>query len=106
MKLTDTEQIIFDCKPCGASTKETARQLGISTETVKTHLRSIKIKTEAKNLIISAANTTMLENVWVLVEALRAADEYLSDNNLNQIGSGSILHKQMQDALAKHGAEK
>ena len=37
-----------------------------------------------------------------LVEALRAAEAYLSDNNLNQIGSGSILHRQMQDALATH----
>jgi len=39
--------------------------------------------------------------VGELVEALRAADEYLSNNKLNEIGSGSILHRQMQDALAK-----
>lgn len=36
-----------------------------------------------------------------LVEALRAADEYLSSNKFNEIGSGSILHRQMQAALAK-----
>jgi len=41
-------------------------------------------------------------DVAALVEALRAAEAYLSDNNLNQIGSGSILHRQMQDALATH----
>lgn len=37
-----------------------------------------------------------------LVGALRAADEYLSNNKLNEIGSGSILHRRMQDALAAH----
>ena len=35
-----------------------------------------------------------------LVQALEASDEYLSDNRLNEIGSGSILHRQMQDALS------
>lgn len=35
-----------------------------------------------------------------LVKALEAADEYLSDNRFNEIGSGSILHRQMQDALS------
>jgi hypothetical protein len=35
-----------------------------------------------------------------LVKALEASDEYLSDNRLNEIGSGSILHRQMQDALS------
>lgn len=40
-------------------------------------------------------------DVGELVEALRAADEYLSSNRFNEIGSGSILHRQMQAALAK-----
>ena len=35
-----------------------------------------------------------------LVKALEAADEYLSDNRFNEIGSGSILHRQMKDALS------
>ncbi len=38
--------------------------------------------------------------VGELAEALRAADEYLSSNRFNEIGSGSILHRQMQAALA------
>ena len=35
-----------------------------------------------------------------LIKALEASDEYLSENRLNEIGSGSILHRQMQDALS------
>ena len=35
-----------------------------------------------------------------LVEALKAADDYLSDNPFNEIGSRSILHRQMKDAIA------
>lgn len=42
------------------------------------------------------------QDVAGLVEALRVADEYLSDNPFNEIGSRSILHRQMQDALAAH----
>ena len=35
-----------------------------------------------------------------LREALAAADEYLISNKLNSIGSGSILHQDMQRALS------
>lgn len=39
-------------------------------------------------------------DVLGLVEALEQADDYLSHNKLNEIGSGSILHRAMQEALA------
>lgn len=42
------------------------------------------------------------QDVRALAEALKSADEYLSDNRFNEIGSGSILHRQMKDALAKY----
>lgn len=45
-------------------------------------------------------------DVGELVEALRAADEYLSSNRFNEIGSGSILHRQMQAALSKLEGKK
>lgn len=40
-----------------------------------------------------------------LREALQAADEYLSDNPFNEIGAGSILHRQMKAALAGDGGD-
>ncbi|MDG9858542.1 hypothetical protein N7403_32265, partial [Pseudomonas nitroreducens] len=33
-------------------------------------------------------------------DALREAVEYLDSNPFNEIGSGSILHRQMRDAIA------
>ena len=35
----------------------------------------------------------------MLVEALGEFDDYLSDNNLNTVGSGSILHQICKQAL-------
>ena len=52
--------------------------------------------------LYTAPQPAPAQDVAGLVEALRAADEYLSDNPFNEIGSRSILHRQMQDALAAH----
>ena len=41
-------------------------------------------------------------DVSALVEALEDAAGYLDSNRLNSIGTGSILHKAMKDALAAH----
>ena len=51
MKLTAVESFILLYRGHGSTTKETAKRLGISPETVKTHLRSIKLKIEAQNLL-------------------------------------------------------
>ena len=56
-----------------------------------------ELMTVAQHQRIVAQRDAKLAGV---VEALRAADEYLSDNPFNEIGSRSILHRQMKDALA------
>jgi len=66
-----------------------AAQYGYTAQTV------VQIEAERDTL------RQQLAEVGELVEALRAADEYLSSNRFNEIGSGSILHRQMQAALAK-----
>jgi hypothetical protein len=42
-----------------------------------------------------------IEKADGMQSALREADEYLSNNPLNQIGSGSILHQTIRAAIAK-----
>lgn len=50
--------------------------------------------------LVMAEAASRLRSMSELVEALKAADDYLSDNPFNEIGSRSILHRQMKDALA------
>ena len=50
---------------------------------------------------LRTANQRLEGEVARLREALKDADDYLSNNRINEIGSGSILHRQMQAAL--HG---
>ena len=65
--------------------------------------KRVALNTEYQNLPVGTQLYTLppaSPDVEGLVKALEAADEYLSDNRLNEIGSGSILHRQMQDALS------
>lgn len=47
--LTDREQVVLDMLAKGASNKDTAKNLGISTRTVETHRRNIKSKLGLKS---------------------------------------------------------
>lgn len=49
--------------------------------------------------------TNPVAQVGQVLEALREAVEYLDANRFNEIGSGSILHRQMRDALAAAPAQ-
>lgn len=73
---------------------------GLEVRAIEQHHRTDGRIEEHELCRLSDAQRAIAE-VGELVEALRAADEYLSSNRFNEIGSGSILHRQMQDALAK-----
>lgn len=61
-----------------------------------------RIADDSDVALYTAPQPAPAQDVAGLVEALKAADEYLSDNPFNEIGSGSILHRQIKDALAAH----
>ena len=58
--------------------------------------------TKALNLA-SVAIIDLLDKIAELEKAIRYASDYLDDNKLNSIGSGSKAHMELKEALKEQG---